>query len=109
MGPAPPTSPLRLSAHLGERGSPGAGGLSAPLLAAGQGLFPAHVVKRVRTSCAHPHSHSRAWFSWHGGLGHPASPPLACPTRGRVVLVDVPGRRPFHLFYSLEGVHAPGA
>lgn len=79
MGPAPPTSPLRLSAHLGERGSPGAGGLSAPLLAAGQGLFPAHVVKRVRTSCAHPHSHSRAWFSWHGGLGHPASPPLACP------------------------------
>lgn len=50
------------------------------------------------------------------GLGFPGmaawgtQPPTPrLPTRGRVVLVDVPGRRPFHLFYSLEGVHAPGA
>lgn len=40
MGPAPPMSPLRPSAHLRERGSPGAGGLSAPLLVAGQGPVP---------------------------------------------------------------------
>lgn len=47
------------------------------------------------------------FLAWRPGA--PSLPTPRLPTRGRVVLVDVPGRRPFHLFYSLEGVHVPGA
>lgn len=46
---------------------------------------------------------------YHECTGGPSHPTPRLPTRCCVVLVDVPGRRPFHLFYSLGSVHVPGA